>query len=84
MNYDVVYISKQALILSLMLSLPVIVVASAIGLLFSIFQALTQIQDQTLSFAIKLIFIALTLYISANWIAGKLYSFAIMLYSQVP
>ena len=57
MNYDVIYIAKQALVLSLVLSLPVVLVASMIGLLFSLFQALTQIQDQTLSFAIKLIFI---------------------------
>ena len=80
MNYDVVYIAKQALILSLMLSLPVIVVASAVGLIFSLFQALTQIQDQTLSFAIKLIFIMLTLYLTINWVAGQLYQYTLMIY----
>jgi len=80
MNYDVVYIAKQALILSLILSLPVIVVASAVGLIFSLFQALTQIQDQTLSFAIKLIFIMLTLYLTINWVAGQLYQYTLMIY----
>lgn len=80
MNYDVIYIAKQALILSLMLSMPVIVVASAVGLIFSLFQALTQIQDQTLSFAIKLIFIMLTLYLTINWVAGQLYQYTLMIY----
>ncbi len=83
MNYDVIYISKQALILSLLLSLPVVVVASAVGLLFSIFQALTQIQDQTLSFAIKLVFIIGTLYLTTDWVAGKIYQYTLMIYNTI-
>ncbi len=83
MNYDVIYIAKQALVLSLVLSLPVVLVASMIGLLFSLFQALTQIQDQTLSFAIKLIFIMATLYFTMNWIAGRLYQFTMIIYSNM-
>ena len=83
MNYDIIYLAKQAMVLSLVLSLPVVIVGSAVGLLFSIFQALTQIQDQTLSFAIKLIFIMLTLYLTIGWSANKLYGFTLMLYSGV-
>lgn len=83
MNYDVVYIAKQALLLSLVLSLPVIIGASLVGLLFSMFQALTQIQDQTLSFAIKLIFIIALLYLTIDWMSIKIYQFAVMLYSFI-
>lgn len=83
MNYDVVYISKQALILSLLLSLPVVVVASGVGLLFSIFQALTQIQDQTLSFAIKLIFVIGVLYFTTDWVGGKLYQYTLMIFNTI-
>lgn len=83
MNYDVIYIAKQALILSLVLSLPVVIVASSVGLLFSLFQALTQIQDQTLSFAIKLVFIMATLYFTINWVAGRLYQFTMIIYSNI-
>lgn len=83
MNYDVVYISKQALILSLLLSLPVVVVASLVGLLFSIFQALTQIQDQTLSFAIKLIFVIGTLYLTTDWVGSKIYQYTLMIYNSI-
>lgn len=83
MNYDVVYIAKQALILALVLSMPVVFIGSLVGLLFSLFQSLTQIQDQTLSFAIKLVFILLVLYLSINWMAGKLYSYTLLLYSYM-
>lgn len=83
LNYDVVYLAKQALIMSLVLSLPVVIVASVVGLLFSVFQALTQIQDQTLSFAIKLIFIIATLYLIIDWVGVKLYRFALILYGQM-
>lgn len=83
MNYDVVFIAKQALILSLILSLPVVLIASLVGLLFSLFQALTQIQDQTLSFAIKLVFIILVLYFTVDWMSSKIYSYTLMLYTQI-
>lgn len=82
MNYDVVYIAKQALILSLILSLPVVIVASVVGLLFSMFQALTQIQEQTLAFAIKLIFIMICLYMTVDWMASKIYSFSLLLFNS--
>lgn len=82
MNYDIIYIAKQALILTLVLSLPVVSVASLVGLLFSMFQALTQIQDQTLSFAIKLVFIMLALYLTIDWMSVRIYHFALMLYSM--
>lgn len=81
MNYDVVYLAKEALLLSLVLSLPVIGIASFVGLIFSIFQSLTQIQDQTLSFAIKLIFIIAGLYMTIDWMGGKIYRFSSLLYS---
>jgi type III secretion protein S len=81
MNYNVIYLAKEALLLSLILSLPIIIVASLVGFLFSLFQALTQIQDQTLSFSIKLIFIILTIYLSVDWMAAKIYRFTLILYA---
>ena len=80
MDYDIVFVAKEALLMSFILSLPVVLVASIIGLIFSIFQALTQIQDQTLSFAIKLFFVIVALAISSSWMASKLYRFAMSLY----
>jgi type III secretion protein S len=82
-TFNVAYIAKQALLMSLVLSAPVVAVASIVGLLFSLFQALTQIQDQTVSFAIKLTSVMVVIYATADWTAGKLYAFTIMLYNSI-
>ncbi len=83
MNFDVIYIAKQALVLSLILSLPVVVIASVVGLAFSLFQALTQIQDQTLSFAVKLVFIMGALYLTVDWIGSRLFQYTLMIYNNI-
>ena len=55
---DLTTYMMHAMYLTLWLSLPPIVVASVVGVLFSLFQALTQIQEQTLTFVPKLIVVA--------------------------
>lgn len=69
------YIS-QAMNLVLMLSLPPIVVASVVGLGLSLFQAVTQLQEQTLTFGVKLIAVVLTLFLSAGWFGAEILRFA--------
>ena len=59
------------------LSLVPIVVATVIGIIVSLLQALTQIQEQTLGFAVKLIAISLTIMFSASWMGAE-----ILLYTQ--
>ncbi len=81
---DLVSFMSKALYLVLWLSLPPIVVASVVGTLFSLFQALTQIQEQTLSFAIKLIAVMATLALSARWIGGELFNFTIAIFELFP
>ena len=77
---DIVSYMTQALYLTLWLSLPPIAVAAIVGTLFSLFQALTQIQEQTLSFAIKLIAVFITLLLTARWISGELYNYAVSVF----
>ena len=69
--------AQTCLILVLRLSLIPIIVATVIGLLVSLLQALTQIQEQTLGFAVKLIAISLTILACASWMGGQL-----LLYTQ--
>ena len=69
--------AQECLILVLRLSLIPIVVATVIGILVSLLQALTQIQEQTLGFAVKLIAISLTILACASWMGGQL-----LLYTQ--
>ena len=81
---DVVGFFTQALYLVLWLSLPPIIVGSVVGTLFSLFQALTQIQEQTLSFGIKLISVSLTILLTARWVGGEMFNFALQLFDSIP
>jgi type III secretion HrpO family protein len=69
--------AQKCLIIVLRLSLVPIIVATVIGLIVSLLQALTQIQEQTLGFAVKLIAISLTIMFSASWMGAE-----ILLYTQ--
>ena len=84
---DVVDIISQVvhgLMLTLWLSLPPILVASIVGTLFSLVQALTQIQEQTLSFAVKLVAVGVTLFLTARWIGGEIFNYTIALFDNFP
>jgi type III secretion protein S len=72
----------RAMLLVLWLSLPPIIVASVVGVLFSLIQALTQIQEQTLSFGVKLIAVGLTLYLTSRWIGGEIYNYTLYLFDN--
>lgn len=74
----------QGLLLTLILSMPAIAVASVVGVLFSLFQALTQIQEQTLSFAIKLVAVGVTLALTSRWIGIELYNYTVTLFGALP
>jgi type III secretion HrpO family protein len=78
MNHaDLLNYAQQCLIVVLRLSLVPIVVATVIGIIVSLLQALTQIQEQTLGFAVKLIAISVTIMFSASWMGAE-----ILLYTQ--
>ena len=72
---DVLNLAGQALYLILMLSLPPIVVASVVGILLSLIQAITQIQEQTLAFGVKLISVIITLFLMGGWLSGQILQF---------
>jgi type III secretion protein S len=81
---DIISQVVHGLMLTLWLSLPPILVASVVGTLFSLVQALTQIQEQTLSFAVKLIAVGLTLFLTARWIGGEIFNYTISLFDNFP
>ena len=76
MDPSVIELIRQSMFLVLMLSLPPIFVASIVGLLFSLFQAITQLQEQTLSFGIKLIAVSITLFLAAGLMTGQILQIA--------
>jgi len=59
-------------------------VGSVVGTLFSLFQALTQIQEQTLSFGIKLIAVSATILLTARWVGGEMFNFTVQIFDSIP
>ena len=80
----VVQLAYEGLLLILILSAPPILVSMFFGILVAIFQAATQIQEQTLSFTIKLVAVTLTLMFLGGWIGGKIMSFATTIFTHFP
>lgn len=68
--------SYQALLLILIISGPPILFASIIGIFVAIFQAATQIQEQTFSFAVKMVAVMGTVLLMGGWLGGLIYQFA--------
>lgn len=80
---DFVGVLRQGLLLVMALSMPTIAVASIVGVLFSLLQALTQIQEQTLSFAVKLISVGIVLMLTASWMGGEIYNYTVALFDGI-
>lgn len=74
-------IVREALTLMLLLSLPILGAALVIGLAVSIFQAMTQIQEQTLSFVPKIIGMVIITILVTPWIATMIMDFARKMFS---
>lgn len=72
----------QALYLVLMLSMPPIVVASVIGIVLSLIQAITQLQEQTLTFGVKLIAVIVTLFLMGGWLGGEMLRYSDEIFSR--
>jgi type III secretion protein S len=81
---QILYLTSRALVLVLMLSGPPIVVASVVGVAVSLLQALTQIQEQTLSFAIKLVAVVITIFATSSWLGGMIFEFSVVIFDTFP
>ncbi|MCE7031689.1 type III secretion system export apparatus subunit SctS [Lysobacter sp. GX 14042] len=81
---EVLELTKQALWLVLLLSGPPIAAAALMGLVVAFLQAATQLQEQTLAYAVKFVVIIVTLFVTAALIGGTLYTFAERLFIDFP
>ena len=81
---SVVSICVSAMELALKIGLPLLLVGLVLGLVVSVFQAVTQIQEQTLTFIPKIIGLAIVLVVGGPWMLGQLISWTSQLYGQIP
>jgi flagellar biosynthesis protein FliQ len=74
---ELVTLAEQALLLSLLVSLPVLVAAAAVGLLSAVFQAATQVQDAALGHLPKFVAVTIALALAGPWMGRQILSFAL-------
>lgn len=79
----VVSIVKETLYTAMLVGGPILILSLLVGLLVSIFQATTQIQEQTLSFIPKLIVVALTLVVGGSWMLNEVVQFTNKIMSMI-
>lgn len=81
---EVYKLSYEALLLILILSGPPIVISMIFGLTIAIFQAATQVQEQTLSFVVKLIATIATILILGGWLSAQIMQYTSSIFENFP
>lgn len=84
MESQLMFLAIETYKIALFLSLPVLAVSLVVGLLISIFQATTQINEMTLSFVPKIVAVIATLVITMPWMLNMLIDYTKMLFSMIP
>jgi flagellar biosynthetic protein FliQ len=80
----VISIGREALLLTLMISSPLLLFALVVGVTISIFQAITQIQEMTLTFIPKIVAVALALLIFLPWMINLATDFTRHMFELIP
>ena len=80
----VVSLGREALMLTVMISGPLLLFALIVGLLISIFQAVTQIQEMTLTFVPKILAVALALLLFLPWMINMATDFTRHIFDMIP
>ena len=84
LNSEALQLVYQALWLVLMLSAPPVLAAAVVGLLIALVQAATQIQEQTLQYALKFFAIVLTIFVTASLLGSSMYRSADRVMTEFP
>ena len=79
---NVIDIASKALYLIIKVSLPVLLVSLIVGLIISIFQTVTSIQEQTLTFVPKIVCVFLALILLGNWMLTEIVDFMVELWNN--
>jgi len=72
---------RETLMLTLVISAPMLVIGLIVGLLVSLFQAVTQIQEQTLVFIPKIVAMVVAAFVVMPWVAQRLMEYAAVMFS---
>lgn len=75
---------RQATYVALIIGAPVLAASVIVGLIISIFQAVTQIQEQTISFVPKIIIMAVTMLLILPWAIDRMIEYSTTLFQEIP
>jgi flagellar biosynthetic protein FliQ len=81
---QVTAMAQDAIVLTLLLSAPLLIVGMVVGIIIALFQATTQIQEMTLTFVLKIFAVMVTLLFSASWMMIKLVDYTTNLFNSIP
>lgn len=81
---SVMTLGRDAMGITLMIAAPILLTVLAIGLIVSIFQAATQINEQTLSFIPKLIGVFVALMFAGPWMLGTMVDYMHLVFTSIP
>ena len=80
----VLELGRNALLVAMMLSMPILGTGLVVGLSISVLQAVTQVQEMTLSYVPKIIAVAVVLAVFGGWMLNKIVSFTVQTLSRIP
>ncbi|ALS80015.1 MULTISPECIES: flagellar biosynthesis protein FliQ [Planococcus] len=80
----VIKLAEQSIFTVILISAPMLLIALAVGLLVSVFQAMTQIQEQTLAFIPKILAVFISLVVFGPWMLTLLLDYTRDLFEQLP
>ena len=80
----IVYLFREAFYTTLLVSAPILLISLVVGLIISVFQAATSIQEFTLTFVPKLIAVAIVTVLMLPWMMDVMMTFTVNLFNQIP
>lgn len=81
---DAIHLAVEAMLVTLKLAAPILVASLVVGLVVSLFQSVTQLQEFTLTFVPKLAAVAVVLLVAGHWMLSQLVGYTDSLFTQVP
>lgn len=83
-DVTVIHIGMTALVLAAKLSAPMLLTALAVGFGISLFQSVTQLQEQTIAFVPKAVAVGVAIVVCGKWMLHEMTAFTTALYEQIP
>jgi len=80
----IIHLIRESFYTLILISAPILLTSMIVGLVISIFQAATSIQEFTLSFVPKIIVIAMVLVLTLPWMIETLMTFTLSIFNQIP